>query len=131
MSTKITTILTLLAVTAHVLLGCCCHHAHESDSMSVLTSECECRVGTSESEPAGEHDHRGEHDSCDGVDCNFYSAKNSELELFVSKAVYLPATDDCGYAFLLKSVRRTQLIEYSGHCSLPEPLHALKQVWLI
>ena len=137
MSKRILTAVTLAAVTIHVLLGCCWHHAHESDldsftSTASLIANCQCHDHSSHSEPADGHDHHSGHESCDSVDCFFYSAENSDLDLFVASAFCLPVTGDVCFASLLDSVRRTRGTELSvGSFQLPEPLHALKQVWLI
>ena len=137
MRKRILTAVTLTAVTIHVLLGCCWHHAHESGLDSIESTvtpiaSCQGHDHSSRSEPADGHDHHSGHEPCDSADCFFYSADDFDLDLFVASAFCLSVTGDVCFASLLDSVQRARGAEFSvGSFQLPEPLHALKQVWLI
>jgi len=137
MSHRILTAVTLAAVSIHAVLGCCWHHAHQTDfhspeSTVALIAGCQGHHHASQSEPADDHDHHGHPESCDGVECVFYSADNSDFDLSVAAVFFLPPTKQVCFAGVLESVRRIRGTEHpNGGLQLPEPLHALKQVWLI
>ena len=136
MSHKTLIVVTLTAVMMHALLGCCWHHDHPPNSSSIesvsLTAACCCHHHLSESESADGHRNDGDHQSCDGVECIFYSPDHASLEQPVMAALGMPATGDLKSSTVLGLDRRRYANEVTvGRSQLPQRLHALKQVWLI
>ena len=138
MSKQILTTVTLAAVSLHVLLGCCWHHGHqcETGAMTAEASADSCPYHDHSHSSDGEsHDGHHNHDSdcCDGTSCNFYSPNDFGTELSLTLSFWLPAPDSDNFANLLALVQKTSgadvCIDQSSAAT--EPLHALKQVWLI
>ena len=139
MSNRILTAVILAAVSLHVLLGCCWHHGHQCET-GVMTAEASCEScpfhdDHSKSSDNESHDDQHNHgtDCCDGASCNFYSPNDSSIELSSAPAVRLSVTDANGFAGVLASMRETNCGEVSINpgFAASEPLHALKQVWVI
>ena len=133
------TIVTLATVSLHVLLGCCWHHGHQCET-GVVTTEmsvdsCPChddsKSSDSESRDDGHHNHGS--DCCDGTSCTFYSPNDFGSEQYLTLSFRLPAPDADNFANLLALIQQTSCadvcIDQSSAAS--EPLHALKQVWMI
>ena len=139
MSNRLLTAVTLAAVSLHVLLGCCWHHGHQCET-GVMTAEasCEfCPFHDDHSKSSDNESHDGQHnhgsDCCDGASCNFYSPNDSSIKLSSAPPVRLPAADEIGFASVLASMRKASCGEVSidPRFAASEPLHALKQVWVI
>ena len=139
MFNRIFTAVTLAAVSLHVLLGCCWHHGHQCET-GVMTAEasgdsCPCHDHHTNSSDNESHDDHHNHNSdcCDGAACNFYSPNDDSTELSLTLSFWLPVTDSNSSASLLASVRRTVSAEVciDQSSAADDPLHALKQVWLI
>ena len=133
MSHRIIATVTLAAVSFHVLLGCCWHHGHrcEMEVASVEVETCQCH-GHSHSDDADDSSHHHDSDCCDGTQCNFYAPIDSSPDVSVSQSFSIQVAGGDS----LVSVRALREICPWGICAspgipLPEPLHALKQVWLI
>ena len=132
------TIVTLAAVSLHVLLGCCWHHSHQCETgvMTAETSLDSCSCGdhskSSDSESRdGHHDHGT--DCCDGTSCDFYWPNDFGFEQYLTLSFRLPAPDADNFANLLALAQKTRGADVCiGQSSAAtEPLHALKQVWMI
>ena len=139
MFNRILTTVTLAAVSLHVLLGCCWHHDHQCET-GVMTADasvesCPCHDHPSNSSNDESHDghHNHDGDCCVGTSCNFYSPNDVSSELSLALSLWLPAADSKSFASLLASVRRTRSAEVciDQSSAADDPLHALKQVWLI
>lgn len=141
---RIIAVVTLAAVTLHVLLGCCWHHGHPAASGAAprvaLAEHCGCRHdiaarshGSREPlAPSDRNDDHGGQDPCDTADCHFMVTKASGLRLSVVSTAMLPTNCDTLYAGLQLALRT------SGEANIRDGIiqphvspHALKQVWLI
>lgn len=138
MSNRIITAVTLAAVSLHVLLGCCWHHGHQCETgvvaanASVETCPYHDHSHSSDDDSQHKHhDHSG--DCCDGAACTFYAPDDSDSALSVILSFWLPIADSNNFASVLASVQEIRIAEVcvDDGIPLPEPLHALKQVWLI
>ena len=128
------TFVTLVAVSLHVLLGCCWHHGHQCETRvaSIDVQSCPCH-DHSQHQDSDDSSHHHDDECCDGASCNFYVPKDTDSDLSaISPLFWIPAldADDVSSLLAAPSLQVRETYELRG-IPIPEPLHALKQVWLI
>lgn len=123
----------ILAVAAHLALGCCMHHAHASSFpmkisglMKVAGSPCEHEGHGHQSQTC---EHEGEEHGCDEASCVFTRPDSSETSDFFLSLQSL-ALISCGpVAPTLGGIETTCPV--SSYSATSDPLHLLNQVLLI
>jgi hypothetical protein len=120
----------ILAVSVHMLCGCCLHHAHGSQPVNseqvVNSCACENHGHERSSNPC---DHRSGNHGCGGDQCVFTI---SELDSASQAATDLNCLPFIGVVSILPEMDRSDAVDAIPHyCGPPIPLHLLNQVLLI
>lgn len=122
----------VLAVAAHMVFGCCLHHAHgatsrSDDPVSVdATCPCEHHGHQHEGQPS---DHRSGDQKCDGSKCVFTLPESGSA---AQLTVGLDCLSCICIAPTLPGMNRIDSVDTLLHqCSPPVSLHLLNRVLLI
>lgn len=148
--TSVTTILTMLAMLWHAMVGCCAHHVHEEASHShadscqaVLVHHHGCdhhsHAVDAEHEHASHADHAEDHSHgvCDRAECLFVMPDSVGHSSSLSKAIGCqPYFDTACFAPLTihpleLSVRPGRQTSRDLHAHLGSRLHLELSIWLI
>ncbi len=140
---------TVSAAIFHVLLGCCspyvscctyaCTMCVDSSSSDCSRSECD-EAGNRESEQGGNlssstcgDNHPTPQKPCGDVDCQFVIAPRTDDTLDTLSSDLLATIQDVSpSSFVLDvSLRLSRFERPHQFLTITEPLHALKQVWLV
>ena len=126
-------ILTVVVFTAHMMLGCCIHHAHASDgkdcgSSSRATPAHDCQCPDSH----GNGSDHSQHDSpdCQGAKCSFVPPRTEMGSLFgqLSQMFVAPLFQDLSS---LAGIANERHFFAAGRLLMPICLHLANQVLLI
>ncbi len=140
---SVSSILTLVAVLVHSVLGCCWHHEHACDfghdhelAVAVHSHDSEDHDHhrhhqDGDDEPAPEDDHSG-HDGCEDGSCNVVFGPRVDVKAQLDATMYLPVLSTA--TFLVIAIQS----HHGGvPCESPPwrcgsvPLYAMTQVWLV
>jgi hypothetical protein len=122
----------VLAVAAHMVCGCCLHHAHGSTSQSddpvSVDSICPCEHHghQHEGQPS---DHRSGDQECDGSKCVFTLPGSGNSSPVTIGGDFLPFIYVEPILPGMNGIDSVDTVPH--HCGPPIPLHLLNQVLLI
>ncbi len=146
---NILTILTTSTIAIHAMLGCCAHHLHadclpgehasttEIDGHEHAACEHHTHTGSNAHldgyDSQSDHPHQHDQEPCDEADCQFVSVQRiDDLLLSISLDSLISFNQVLSTQMALVSHPLQGRFEQTIHSSpTPDPLHALKQVWLL
>jgi hypothetical protein len=122
----------MLAVTAHMVLGCCLHHAHGHDNLTdplsvLVRTDCPCNHERERSIPESEHPSHPT--PCDGDKCVFTRLDSIDSPDLLTKNVAVALV--CAVVSFPSHNHCETVNSRSCRPTFPIPLHLLNQVLLI